>query len=150
LKSQRDFRNYLAGAALAFGVVLLALQIMIILFSGMNETELQANDSLIWNMIYGANLVGGLLGGYLVARHRKIDYIQTGTVVAALAYIFEIIYSVVLEKIPLDIWSTLSLLIGGIFGSMFFRAQMERKRIAGLKMTEENKPSLEPQEKNQD
>lgn len=146
MKSQRDFRNYLAGAALAFGFVLLTIQIIIILFGGLSEAELLANDSLIWNIIYGSNLGGGLLGGYLVARHRKTDYIQTGTVVAVLAYIFEFVYSTILERIPMDIWSSVSLILGGIMGAMFFKARMERERITSVKETEESKPLQEPSE----
>ena len=87
-----------------------------------------------------------MLGGYLVARHRKTDYIQTGTVVAILAYIFEFIYSTIIERLPMDIWSSVSLILGGIIGAMFFRARMERERITGLKKTEEPKPSKEPAE----
>lgn len=146
MKSQSDFRNYLAGAALAFGVVLLTIQIIIILFGGLSEVELLANDSLIWNIIYGSNLGGGLLGGYLVARHRKTDYIQTGTVVAVFAYIFEFVYSTIIERLPMDIWSSVSLILGGIIGAMFFKARMERERITGVKKTEEHKPSQEPSE----
>ena len=146
MKSQRDFRNYLAGAALAFGVVLLTIQIIIILFGGLSEGELLANDSLIWNIIYGSNLGGGLLGGYLVARHRKTDYIQTGTLVAVLAYIFEFIFSIIIERLPMDIWSSVSLLLGGIIGAMFFKSRMEHGRIMGVNKAEEPKPSQGPSE----
>ena len=99
------------------------------------------------NIYLASHLAGGFLGGYLVARVRRADYIMTGTVTAVLAYIFEFVYNMVVEATLTDIYAMLSLLIGGIIGAMFLRAKLERERIAGLKKTEEPKPSPEPQEK---
>ncbi len=40
MKSERDFRNYLAGAALAFGIILLTSQILQLIFGGVSVAEL--------------------------------------------------------------------------------------------------------------
>jgi CHASE2 domain-containing sensor protein len=150
LKSQRDFRNYLAGAALAFGVVLLTSQILQVMYGGLAQADRESVYTLIMNIYLASHVGGGLLGGYLVARVRRADYIMAGTVTAVLAYIFEFAYNLIIEATLTDIYAMLSLLIGAIIGAMFLRAKLERERIAGLKRTEENKPSPEPQEKNQD
>jgi hypothetical protein len=144
LKSERDFRNYLAGAALAFGVVLLSSQILQLLFGGNSVAAGSELYSLIVNIYLTAHLVGGFLGGYLVARVRRADYIQTGTVTGILAYIFEFIYNIVVEGAMTDIYAAVSLLIGGIIGSMFFRSKMEREKMVSKK-PEEPKPDAESQ-----
>jgi uncharacterized protein YneF (UPF0154 family) len=144
LKSERDFRNYLAGAALAFGVVLLSSQILQLLFGGNSVAAGSELYSLIVNIYLTAHLVGGFLGGYLVARVRRADYIQTGTVTGILAYIFEFIYNIVVEGAMTDIYAAVSLLIGGIIGSMFFRSKMEREKMVSKK-PEEPKPVAESQ-----
>ena len=143
MKSERDFRNYLAGAALAFGVVLLTSQIIKLVFGETSIVEGDALYSLIFNIYLIAHLGGGFFGGYLVARVRRIDYIQTGTVTAILAYIFEFVYNLIIEPIHLDIYAVVSLLIGGIIGAMFFRAKTERGRITSAKKPEEPKTAPE-------
>jgi uncharacterized protein YneF (UPF0154 family) len=128
LKSQRDFRNYLAGAALAFGLVLLSSQILQLLFGGNSVEAGSELYSLIVNIYLAVHLIGGFLGGFLVARVRRADYIQTGTVTGIMAYIFEFIYNIVVERATTDIYAAVSLLIGGIIGAMFFRAKIEREK----------------------
>ena len=129
LKTKRDSKTYIAGAVLAFGIVLLALQLtLMLLVRGSAEDLITFNGTLL-SIMYGSNLLGGFFGGYLVARHRQTDYLQTGTLVGALAYIFENIYNVFLERMPIDLYVFASLLFGGIIGSMFFRARVERIRL---------------------
>jgi hypothetical protein len=99
LKSQRDFRNYLAGAALAFGVVLMTSQILQLMYGGLSLADRELLYSLIMNIYLAAHLAGGFLGGYLVARVRGKDFIQTGTVTAVLAYIFEFVYNILVEGV---------------------------------------------------
>ena len=136
MKSERDFRNYLAGAALSFGVVLLSSQILQLVFGG--ETVEVGSELYSWiiNIYLAAHLLGGALGGYLVARVRNADFIQVGTVTAIMAYIFEFIYNVVFEGAATDIYAAVSLLIGGIIGAMFYRARTERARILAKKPVE--------------
>jgi LytS/YehU family sensor histidine kinase len=149
LKGQRDFRNYLAGAALAFGVVLLFSQVLQLMYGGLAPADRESVYSLIMNVYLASHLAGGFLGGYLVARVRRADYIMTGTVTAVLAYIFEFVYNLVVEATLTDIYAMVSLLIGAIIGAMFLRAKLERERIAGLRKTEEPKLVPESPEKPQ-
>jgi len=145
LKSERDFRNYLAGAALSFGIILLTSQMLQIIFSGASETDITAAYDLIMQVYLAAHVVGGFAGGYLVARVKKTDFIQTGTVTAILAYMFETLYNFVVESSTTDIYAAISLLIGGIVGAMFYRAKTEKARIAAKKP--EEKPKTEPEKK---
>lgn len=144
MKSQRDFRNYLAGAALAFGVVLLTSQILQLIYGRVSAEEAEALYSLILNIYLAAHIAGGFLGGYLVARVRRTDYIQTGTMTAIIAYIFEFVYNIVVESVATDVYAVVSLLIGGIIGAMFFKSKTEREKIASVKKSDEPKPSPEP------
>jgi predicted membrane-bound spermidine synthase len=116
------------------------------MYGGLSLADREPLYSLIMNIYLASHLAGGFLGGYLVARVRGKDFIQTGTVTAVLAYIFEFVYNIVVEGAFTDIYAMLSLLIGGIIGAMFFRARMERERITTVKKTEEPKPSQEPVE----
>lgn len=114
------------------------------MYGGLSLADRDPLYSLIMNVYLAAHLAGGFLGGYLVARVRGRDFIQTGTVTAVLAYIFEFAYNIVVEGAFTDIYAMLSLLIGGIVGAMFFRARMERERITRVIKTEDPKPLQEP------
>jgi hypothetical protein len=91
-----------------------------------------------------AHIVGGFGGGYLVARVKQTDFIQTGTVTAIVAYIFEVIYNFVVEGSNTDIYAAISLLVGGIVGAMFYRARTERARILAKQA---DKPKTEPEKR---
>jgi hypothetical protein len=145
LEGQRAFRNYLAGAALAFGVVLLASQILQLMYGGLSPAEREPLYSLILNIYLASHLAGGFLGGYLVARVKMDNYVQTGTVVAVLAYMFEFAYNIIVEGAWTDLYAMLSLLIGGIVGAVFFKSRMERGRLAAKKDTEDKPPPPEPE-----
>ena len=145
MKSERDFRNYLAGAALAFGIVLLTSQILQLVFGGATVDVGSELYSLIINIYLAAHLAGGFAGGFLVARVRKADFIQVGTVTAIMAYIFEFLYNIIFEGAATDIYAAVSLLIGGIIGAMFYRSKTERARILAKKP--EEKPETESENK---
>lgn len=146
MKSERDFRNYLAGAALAFGIVLLTSQVLQILYGGASEEDITAAYDLIVQIYLAAHVVGGFAGGYLVARVRRSDFIQTGTVTAILAYMFEVVYNFIVEGSTTDIYAAISLLIGGIVGAMFLRAKTERARIMAKKPEDKPNPETTKQE----
>ena len=148
MKNERNFRNYLAGAARAIGVVLLVSQVIQIIYGGHDPTD-QSVYNLLMNVYLASHVGGGFLGGYLVARVRQADYIQTGTITAVLAYIFEFVYYLIFYAVPTDIYAIVSLLIGSIIGAMFLRAKLERDRIAGLRNTKETKSTPESPEKTQ-
>ena len=85
--------------------------------------------TLIMGVYIVSHLVGGFLGGYLVARVRRSDYILTGIVTAVLAYIFEFAYNLIVEATLTDVYAIVSLLIGAVIGAMFMRARLGSIRI---------------------
>ena len=125
MEGQRLFRNYLAGAALAFGVVLLASQILQLMYGGLSPADREPLYALIMNVYLASHIVGGFLGGYLVARVKGSDFVQVGAVVAVLAYVFEFVYNILVEGAWTDLYSALGLLIGGIVGAVFFKSRMD-------------------------
>jgi CHASE2 domain-containing sensor protein len=141
LKSQRDFRNYLAGGALAFGVVLLTSQILQLMYGGLNAADMMSTNDFLTIAYIASHIGGGFLGGYLVARVRRADYINTGVVTGVLAYIFELAYNIIFEGWFTGIYAVLFLLIGGIIGAMFIRTKLERDSINGLGKKESKPPS---------
>ena len=129
MKSQRDFRNYLAGAALAFGVVLLVNQVLQLMYGGLALADRESVYALIMEFNIASHIIGGSLGGYLVARVRRTNYILTGTLTAVIAIIFEFSYNELIYQQPIGIYEILCLLIGGIIGAMFMRARLGSNRI---------------------
>jgi hypothetical protein len=122
LKRQSDFRNYLAGAALTFGVVLLTSQILQLAYGGMSPEDREPLYELVMLVYLGAHILGGFLGGYLVVRVLRNDFLKIGIVTAVLAYIFEFVYNmVVYQAFFMDIYAMLCLFIGCVIGAMFFR-----------------------------
>ena len=99
------------------------------MYGGLPLAERESIYSLIMTVYLASNLAGGFLGGYLVARVRRANYIMTGTVTAVLAYIFEFTYNLIVEATSTDIYALVSLLIGAIVGAMFLRVKLERERI---------------------
>ena len=138
MEGQRLFRNYLAGAALAFGVVLLASQILQLMYGGLSPADREPLYAMIMNVYLGSHFVGGFLGGYLVARVKGSDFVQVGAVVAVLAYVFEFVYNILVEGAWTDLYSALGLLIGGIVGAVFFKSRMDAAMPA---VDEEDKPN---------
>ena len=110
------------------------------MYGGLPLAERESVYSLIMNVYLASHVAGGFLGGYLVARVRKTDFIMTGTITAMLAYIFEFVYNLVVLQTLTDIYTMVSLLIGAVIGAMFMRAKMENVRIAGSKGSEKAEP----------
>jgi len=124
LKSERDFRNYLGGAALAFGIVLLSSEILHLVFGGVSEADAASLYPTILDIYLAVHVVGGFLGGYLVARVRHTGFIQTGIITAVIAFVFEFVYNIVVLQAVTDLYALVSLLIGCIIGAVVLRARI--------------------------
>ena len=120
MSDERNIRNYAAGAALSFGVVLFTFQLTAILLSGKTPDELQQLNDLLFTLFVGVHTVGGLVGSFLVARRVSSEHTQTGIVTVILGYVFENLYFFVFgDRQIADVWVLLSLLLGGILGAQF-------------------------------
>ena len=123
MKRQSGFRDYLAGAALAFGIVLFSSLILQIAYGGLSPEDREPLYGFVITVYLSAHISGGFLGSYLVARARRNNFIKIGIITAALAYIFEFVYNIVVEAAFTDIYALLSLLIGCIIGSLIFKVK---------------------------
>jgi len=121
--------DYLAGASMIFGIILAADQVLSFFygyssFVGSGETR---GEMVLLSVVL--HTMRALLGGYLVGRRTPAHYVQAATVVAVIVYIFESIYLRMFAGSLGDVWSLLSLFIGGILGSMFAKIQKERTTL---------------------
>jgi len=131
---ERNFKDYLAGAALSFGVVLLVTQMVALYVAGLSEEQAVSLDYFRSNLMLAVNFLGGALGSFLVARKVGDDYIQVGTVTAICSYIIETVFFFFFGEGPSpDIWVIMSLISGGMIGSLFAKAQDEKRRLAESK-----------------
>jgi hypothetical protein len=131
---ERSFKNYLAGAAISFSVVLIVTQVVALYFAGLSEEEAMSLDYLRFNLLLAANFLGGALGSFLVARKVGEDYFQVGIVTAICSYILESGYFLFFgEGSSSDVLVIVSLLSGGVIGSLFAKADAEKRRLAESK-----------------
>lgn len=131
---ERSFKNYLAGAALSFGVVLIVTQMVALYVAGLSEEEAMSLGYVRVNLLLVINFLGGALGSFLLARKVGDDYIQVGTITAICSYILETVYFFFFgEGQSPDVWVIVSLVSGGVIGSLFAKAQDEKRRLAELK-----------------
>lgn len=131
---ERSFKNYLAGAALSFGVVLIVTQMVALYVAGLSEEEAASLDYVRFNLLLAVNFLGGALGSFLVARKVGDDYVQVGTVTAICSYILETVYFFFFGEGPSpDVWVIMSLISGGVIGALFAKAQAEKRRLAESK-----------------
>jgi hypothetical protein len=130
MSNQRTLRNYAAGAAITFGVVLFTFQIAGLLLVGKTPEELQALDNILFTVYISVHTIGGLAGAYLVARRVAEDHIQVGVVTVILGYVFESLYFLIFgDRQIVDIWVLISLLIGGIIGAAFAKSWRQKQGL---------------------
>ncbi len=134
---ERSFKNYLAGAALSFSVVLIMTQAVALYLGGLSEEEAMGLGDLAFIIMLIANFVGGALGSFLVARKVGEDHLQVGMVTAICGYILESIFFLFSGEGPSsDALIIVSLLIGGAIGSLFAKAWDEKRSLAEKKAVE--------------
>ncbi len=115
--NQTDARRYLAGAALAFGIIL--VEVLLIRFALFNYTseEIAALDPTIYTVLLLSPAVAGAVGGYLVARRIASSFLRIGLIVSIIAYLFELIYNLLILGVVTDIFLFFALLAGGVIGA---------------------------------
>lgn len=125
--SLRRVKEYIAGASLAFGIVLLTLQLLGVYyeFIGLGWEEMTGYDAG-WLLILFVviHILGGLVGGYLVSRRREMESFRPGVITAVIAYIIEYIYQLLFEGFfPGSLWALICYVGGGVFGSIAAEAK---------------------------
>jgi hypothetical protein len=132
---ERSFKNYFAGAAISFGIVLIAMQIIALYFAGMSEEQAMSLYYLRFALLSAVNFLGGAVGSFLVARRVGGNYLQVGIITAICSYILESIYFILFGEGSSDMLVIVSLVLGGVIGSLFAKADAD-KRLAAFKASE--------------
>lgn len=84
-QTKQDFQIYFAGASLAFGLPFLIVELLGILIGSELLNQFPETFGLMYVSLH---LVGGFLGGALVARRMKIsESLRAGAITGLLAYI---------------------------------------------------------------
>lgn len=125
-------REYLAGASIAFGIVLLTLQLLgtYYQFVGLGWEEMAEHAGSLFALFIAVHIVGGVVGGYLVGRRRAMESFRPGVITAVIAYIIEYIYQLIFEaSFPGSLWALICYVGGGVFGSMAAEARRVRVRM---------------------
>lgn len=130
--SKSDIRDYVAGACLAFGVVLLAEEALSIYYASLGWVGISpiGEAEPLSSLFIGVHTVGGLLSGYLVGRKRAERIVPTALIAAVLAYLIEsLFFRLLVGSFQGSLWALLSLVGGGVFGASFASIQRARRRL---------------------
>lgn len=118
--SEQAVKECVAGASLAFGVVLLVqegLGAYYALTGGSLET---VSGELLFALFVILHLTGGFLGGYLVGRKREKNIFRAGIITAFLAYIIEFAYNLIfVGSFGGNLFALLGLVGGSAFGALY-------------------------------
>lgn len=117
MASEQDFMDYIAGASLAFGTVILTFQI-IGMFYASSDTKVGLGNPVIFAAYLLPHIMGGTLAAYLVTRRRNSEILRAGIITVIVAYALESIYYLIFGNVLSDIWSLIGLLAGGFLGSI--------------------------------
>jgi len=119
-------RMYFAGAYIVFGIAFIGNEVLALIY-GVSPADplFQANLSIV---IVGLHLLGGVVGGFLVAKRSPGDRLQAGTVTGVVAYIIEEVVLAVLYGwgVVGDVYTMLALIGGSMAGALSYDAQARR------------------------
>lgn len=119
-ESPKVMEEYVAGASLAFGVVLLVQEGVGAYYAWARIGPEIIRGEHLFALFAGIHLIGGFLGGYLVCRRSGEKTIRAGVVTALLAYIIEFVYNLIFAgSFGGNLLAMLSLVIGSIIGAAY-------------------------------
>lgn len=127
-EAQKVMGDYVAGASLAFGIIILAHELLGAYYAWQGAEPGGINEELILAVFSIVHLLGGLSGGYLVGRRNKRSVVQTGIFTALLAFIIESVYFLVFTgSFEGNLLALLSLIVGSVLGAVL--ASHLRRRL---------------------
>jgi len=138
---KKPSRLYFAGAYISFGIAFIGVELLALIYGvSPADPELQANLSIV---IVGLHLLGGIVGGFLVAKRSQGDRLQSGTVTGVLAYVIEQIVHAVLYGWGAvgDVYTMLALIGGSMAGAVSYDSQVKRmQRLRDSQPKEDEAP----------
>lgn len=113
------FREYMAGAALAFGLVLFAREAFTSYFAWTGAVIGAFNRDLL-GLSTILHLAGGFLGGHLVSVRREKEILRAAATTALFAYVLEFIVDVLFTgEFVNGLWVVAAYLAGGGLGAIY-------------------------------
>lgn len=117
-----ETKNYFAGAAVAFSIVVIVNQLLNFLISGWDANTVISMEVHLGMIQLSAHVIGGFLAGYLVAKKLESDYILSGITVGLLSYLFDAIYiSFFGNNFMPEFWALGGFIISGAGGAYLIR-----------------------------
>lgn len=117
-ESPKVMREYVAGASLAFGVVLLVQEGIGAYYAWTGVGSETISGEFLFVLFAVIHFIGGFLGGYLVLRRNREKTIRAGAATALLAYIIEFVYNLIfVGSFGGNLLAILSLVVGSIIGA---------------------------------
>jgi uncharacterized membrane protein len=127
--NEHTLRQYIAGGAISFGIIILLLEGFRYLFLTVEMENIRDVYDRITILFYVVHIVGGSIGSHMVARKKNDKYIQIGLVTGIIGFIIEYGFFYVSEGSFIGGYITLILiLIGSVSGALI---SMIQRRLTG-------------------
>lgn len=145
---KKTSQMFLAGACLAFGIPFLLIEIISLLVG----VELFDTYNDLFGVLYiSLHVLGGIVGGALVARHVEMKHItRSGIIVGLLAFLVQQIISFLFfgAGVVGDTYTLFALLGGSIMGALLTRQNRKKaeKEAKEKETSEESDESIEKEE----
>jgi len=117
-ESPKVMEVYVAGASLAFGIVILVQEALRAYYAWTGVIPEAISGEYLLAVFTIIHFVGGFLGGYLVRWRSGDKTIRAGVVTALMAFIIEFVYNFIfVRSFGGNLLALLSLVGGGIIGA---------------------------------
>jgi hypothetical protein len=111
--------EYVAGASLAFGIVILVQEVLGAYYAGTGIVPETISGEYLLAVFTITHFAGGFLGGYLVRRRSGDKAIRAGFVTALMAFVIEFVYNFIfIRSFGGNLLALLSLAGGSIIGAL--------------------------------
>jgi uncharacterized protein YneF (UPF0154 family) len=126
-ESPKVIREYVAGASLAFGIVILAQEALGVYYAWTGVVPETISGEYLLAVFTIIHFVGGFLGGYLVRRRSSDNAIRAGFVTALMAFVIEFVYNFIfVRSFGGNLLALLSLVGGSIIGAFSASRSLQR------------------------
>lgn len=119
-KSQQIIMEYVAGASLAFGFVVLFHEGLGVFYSWVGADLETVSGELLFVLFTTIHIIGGFMSGYLVCRRSEEKALRAGVITAILSYVIEFVYNIIfVGSFGGNLLALISLLVGSVSGAVF-------------------------------
>ncbi|UCH57133.1 MAG: TIGR04086 family membrane protein [Candidatus Bathyarchaeota archaeon] len=113
------YKEYLSGAVLSVGLVIIAREILIALLTW-TGAEIESLGGALLGPFVIIHIICGFSGGYMVCRRRENDLLKVGIATALLAYVLEfIVNTIIMTAYVTGLWVGGGYLVGGGLSAVY-------------------------------